>query len=91
MIVKYLLDAIYTLLTSVFGVLPSLPATPTEVQNIGETATVFIAYPVRVLAYIYGWDLFWIVVGLAILLWQFRRAYHVIMWILRKIPALGLS
>ena len=86
MIVDAIFNTIATLITTVFGVLPSLPPVPQPLLDGANWLTQTIAQVSGVLAYIYGGFMYYFIFALLIALITFEQIYHFTMWIIKKLP-----
>lgn len=86
MIFNVFFAAISTLIQTVFGILPDLPDMPVGITNALETVRDFILYGVSVLGSLLGWTFLLIVLPILIVLANFNWIYHLVLWILKKLP-----
>lgn len=90
MILEALLNLIFNLLKIVFGWI-SLPAFPEGLTNSIESFLNLIFDNVTLLGFFIRPTTIMIVVPILIILLNFEDIYKITMWILRKIPFLGLQ
>lgn len=79
------------LLLFAFGIFGNLPPTPSWLSDTSSTLVDLVVWPVQLLAGLIGGHLFFgtiILIG-AVMAWE--PIYHLTMWILKKIPVLGIK
>jgi len=91
MIINFLINALCSLLKLIFGILPTLPATPTAVVDGGQWIIDQIVGVISVLTTILTPTLVAAVVVVLIAELTFQNAYHGVMFILRKIPVINIK
>lgn len=91
MIVKWFLDAIYLLVTTVLGVIPNLPAMDSNITNSLNYASTVLTNGVGFVKYFYGGAFFNVIIGIGILLINFDVLWNTAFFIIRKIPMLGVK
>lgn len=91
MLIDWLLTAVQTLITSVFGILPSLPPMPDPIINAGNWFVATVGSIVGLLRYFYTPVFFDILMVLFIAFLAFEQIYHLTMWILKKIPVVNVK
>lgn len=91
MIIEFIVRNMVTMLKSIFGILPNVPTTPVAIVNAGSWASDQIVQVVSLLRMVYSTSLFnaLLVIGVAII--GFESVYHLVMWIIRKIPMLSIK
>lgn len=91
MIISVFLTIVKTLLTTVLGVLPNLPAMPAPIITGGQYVMTMISSGVGFVKYLYGTALFNAVISLLVLLIAFDQIWNLVFFIIRKIPVLGIK
>lgn len=81
----------FALLTTAFLAMPNLPPIDPSVAAIGDTVLGFMSHAYFILAYLFSPLLLGFALSAAIGIMFFEQIYHGIMWILRKIPVLGIN
>jgi len=91
MVYVVLILAAVALLSFAFGLLGNLPATPDWLVGTSSLLVEYISWPVHILASILNDHLFYgsLIIVAAVMAWE--PVYHSIMWVLRKIPILGIK
>lgn len=79
------------LLLAAFALMPPLPPIPPELIEFNEKIETVLSSGVDILRYVLTPTLTFIVFTVAIAIFVAEPAYHGVMWILRKIPALGIK
>lgn len=79
------------LLVTVFAVMPDLPATPETLVYIQNTFNDVLLFAIQFIRYFLTPQLTFVMVMVIIAVFAFEPVYHGIMWILRKIPILGIK
>jgi|GEM_PF-570926 len=92
MIIDGLLHLLLDFLTGVFVSIPwDIPAMPASITGATSWITDTIGATTSVLRYIYGSALFDALIAVIAAIWGFELIYHIIMWVLRKIPILSIK
>ena len=86
MIFEYVILAITTIINFVLGLLPTLPPMPTVVTDATTFLLGIIENASGALSYLYSETLFDAIIVMMIALFTFEYLYHMIMWLIRKIP-----
>ncbi|MDO4261338.1 MAG: hypothetical protein Q4C82_04610 [Eubacteriales bacterium] len=90
MIIKGLFSLIIALLNIVFGWV-SLPAMPEAVDTAFQTLLSYIEAGIGFVWLIVPREMVLVVVPVILVLSNFDKLYSVVMWVLRKIPFLGIE
>jgi len=90
-IFQFILDTILTVIKGVFYILPTVPATPSAISTAGTWVTDQISGAMAVLNMVYGATLLAAIMVVIIAMFTFEWIYHTIMWIVRKLPMIGVS
>jgi len=87
----FIIGIAIALVTYVVGFMPNLPPIDPGIVAVGDSINGFMSQAYFLLCYIFSPVLvvFAITAGIAIM--TFEHIYHGIMWILRKIPVLGIN
>lgn len=91
MVQVVLILAAVSLMSFVFGLFGNLPPTPDWLQGVADGAIDLMTFGVYTLSWLFTAQLFFgtmVIVG-AVMVWE--PVYHLIMWVLRKIPILGIK
>lgn len=91
MIIDWILTAVQTLITTVFGILPNLPAMPQVIVDAGNWFVNTVTSMAHLFAYFYTPTFFNIVLVLLGLLLGFEQIYHLTMWIIKKVPVINVK
>lgn len=91
MIVSSILDLLKFLITTIFGILPNIPAMPTDLTNGINTFLDIIFDNVGLLGLFVPINVMKIAIPIAIVIINFDHIYKLTLWILKKIPMLGMN
>lgn len=91
MILDYLIQSAVNILLSIINALPTIPAMPTAISDSGDWAVAQIITVTSLLQLIFSEPLLTACVVIVAVFYAFEPAYHLILWVLRKIPTLGIS
>jgi len=91
MIINFLVNILVKLLILIFGVLPTIPATPAEVTSGGQWIIDQIVGVISVLTTILTPALVAAVVVVLVAELAFQNVYHGVMFVLRKIPVINIK
>jgi len=91
MILDVILNAIDSLITTVFSILPTLPPTPPQIIAAGDWLINMVSQATGLLKYLYTPTLFNIITVLVVALLLFEQIYHLGMWIIKKIPIINVK
>lgn len=89
MIIELLLDAIYGIMSTLMVL--DIPDLPQEVHNYIDTAFDYIVAGAGIVANYTPLDYLMILFGVLLAIDAGILIYHLVMWIIRKIPMLGMS
>lgn len=91
MILVVLILAGTALMAFVFGLFGNLPATPSWLEGVADGAIDLFYFGTATMSWLIGARLFFATLALVsvVLLWE--PVYHLIMWVLRKIPILNIK
>lgn len=81
----------FGLLTTALALMPDLPPIDPSIVAVGESINQFAGQASFLLNYIFSPILVTFAVSAAVGIIFFEHIYHGIMWILRKIPVLGIK
>lgn len=90
MIIKALLELIFGLLTIVFAPI-NLPQLPEGIQSVVNQLVDLLVGSVGILGLFLDWNVVKYLVPLVIVIANFDRIWNMIMFILRKIPFIGVE
>lgn len=91
MIIVGLLNVIKLLLDLIFNILPNLPPFPTSLNNAIEYVLNIIFDTASLIGLFVHMDTVAILLPMALLVINFNRIYHILMWLVKKIPALNIK
>jgi len=91
MILDYIIQFAINTLLGLINALPTIPAMPTAIKTSGDWAGQQIVSVTALLNMIFSEPLLTAVVVIVAVFYVFEPAYHLILWVLRKIPTLGIS
>lgn len=91
MIFQFILDAILATVTAIFTVLPSAPALPSAISTAGTWVVTQVSNSIAFLNMIYGTTLLAAIIVVAIGIFTFEWIYHTVMWIIHKVPLIGVD
>lgn len=86
MIIESILNAIMVVVTTIFNILPDLPAMPAEIVSGGAWVVSAVANVSGLFAWLYGQSLYIAIIAMAIALINFEHLYHATLWVIRKLP-----
>lgn len=89
--IVFIVIAGIALFIAVFAALPSLPPIPSEIESVGNTFIDGIGMSFNLLLYIFNPAVFMACFTVFFGVLFFEPIYNGIMWILRKIPVLGIK
>lgn len=90
MILLFLLNVFITVIEAIFGILPSVPATPDAIVSGGDWVINSIATVRSVLSLVYGDTLLIAIFVVVIGIFSFDSIYRLVMWVLHKLPVLNV-
>ncbi len=91
MIVNALLNAIYKIFSVVFSAINIPPISADTIQAIDDLFTVIFDNTESIIGLFIPWTVINVLLPIIIVLEIALPVYHLVMWILRKIPFLGVS
>lgn len=91
MIYVLIITAAIALLAGVFVLMPDLPPIPSAIDTSINTALDLMQQGIYLIAYLIGAPLFYATIVVLIAVFAFEPIYHLIIWVLRKIPVLGIK
>lgn len=91
MVVNFIIHAVLSILQTILGVLPTVPAVPSAVVSGGDWVVSTIASVISVLRMVYGGPLLDAIVIVIVALFNFEWIYHTVLWIVRKIPMINIK
>lgn len=80
-----------TLLTTVFALMPDLPPTPQMLLDFSDELANLLETSIQYIRYVLSPLLTFVVLVVVSAVFMGEHLYHAIMWILRKIPILGIK
>lgn len=89
--IVFIIIAAVALLTAVFVVMPDLPATSELLISMQEAFNSILLNAIQFIRYFLSPQLTFVVVMVIAAVFASEPIYHGIMWILRKIPVLGIK
>ncbi len=91
MIISSILDLLKFLIKTIFGVLPSIPSAPESIVSGINGFLDIIFDNVGLLGIFVPISTIKVVIPIAIVIINFDHIYKITMWIIKKIPMLGIS
>lgn len=91
MIIDFLISSMLGFIRVVFGILPSVPATPQSVIDGGQWITDQISAVISVLNMVYTPALLAATLIIIVGMFTFEWIYHTAMWIIRKVPFINIK
>lgn len=79
------------LLTTVVALMPNLPPIDPGIAAVGDSVLAYMSQAYFLLAYLFSPVLLGFAISAAVSVLFFEHIYHGIMWVLRKIPVLGIK
>jgi len=89
--IVFIIIAAIALLTVVFVAMPDLPATPEFLITMQQAFNDILLNAIQFIRYFLTPQLTFISLVVVIAVFASEPVYHAIMWILRKIPVLGIK
>lgn len=91
MIIKALFSLVLSLFSFLLGLFPSIPAFPDEVSQVLATVKEYIVSGMGILnSFMYG-QVIVVMLGISVGLFVAYEVYIFIMWVVKKIPLLGIE
>lgn len=90
MIIEGLLELIYGLFEIIFSFI-ELPPLPVEIQNVIDTAVSYMLGGIGFLKVFIDFDFLGILVPIVIIIINLDKIWKLVMFVLRKIPFLGIE
>lgn len=90
MIVEAVLDLISGLIKTLFGWI-DLPDLPSAIETIIDQTFTYIESGFGIVAIFVDFNVVKILLPLVVIIVNFDRAYHLVLFVLRKIPFLGIK
>ena len=90
MILEAIFELVFMLLSIIFAQI-HLPGLPSEVQSIVDQVIGYIVGAVDLLGFFLDWNMVKILIPIVIIIVNLDKIWHLIMFILRKIPFLGMQ
>ena len=90
MILEAIFELVFMLLSIIFAPI-QLPGLPPEVQSIVDQVIGYIVGAVDLLGFFLDWNMVKILIPIVIIIVNLDKIWHLIMFILRKIPFLGME
>jgi len=86
MLLNIIVDIIAGIFTALNGLIPNIPTMPTEISDIADTLSTSIATGWGTIVGFFGVGFMVAVLGMVIAIINFTHVYHLILWVLRKLP-----
>jgi len=86
-----ILTVLLAIVMGVFGILPDVPPIPTAIADASQDVIDFVGQGTSLLAVIFTPALLSAAVVVILAMFFFSKVYHVTMWVLKKIPLLGIK
>lgn len=91
MVILLIIGAALALMSFAFGFMGNFPATPDFIESLAYSGIDLIGTGIRVLAWLMSPPLFFGSIALFFGVMIAEPVYHLTMWILKKIPMLGIK
>lgn len=78
-------------ITGLFSIVPNVPATPTAVEDGADWVITTVAGISSVFQQIYSPALLTALIAMVLVLFNFERVYFLVLWVLKKIPAINIK
>lgn len=91
MVLDFIFNIFASIVKSVFGILPTVPAIDSSISNAGTWITTNVSDLISVIHLIYGRTLFNVIMLTVLVLLNFEWVYHTILWIIKKIPIINIK
>jgi len=79
------------LMSFVFGLFGNLPPTPIWLEGVADSAIDLFMFPMYTLSWLIGAHLFFGTLALIVVVMTWEPVYHLTLWVIRKIPVLGIK
>jgi len=86
-----LIIAALALLSFAFGIFGNIPPTPDWLTGTSDSLVDLIVWPIQIMAGLIGAHLFFGTIILIGVVMAWEPIYHLVIWVLRKIPILGIK
>lgn len=86
MIFEIFIDMIFTVITGALDLVPSIPQFPEYMDSIKTTFMTWVADTSEWLDFLLGIDFMTFAIPLLLGVLYFEQAYHITMWLIRKLP-----
>lgn len=90
MIIEAVINLVTTLIHAVFGFI-NIPAMPEGIETSINYVFDLLFNGVQFLGFVMHWEVVKVLLPILLAVLVLEQAYHVIMWIIRKLPFLGMS
>jgi len=91
MVYVVIILAAVALMSFVFGLFGNLPPTPDWLVGTADGAIDLFRGAIYTFSWLIGPHLFFLTLGVIVTLLLWEQIYHLIMWVLRKIPILNIK
>lgn len=91
MTIVFIVLAGLVVLVAGFAMMPDLPPLDPTISALSDQMIGLISQGVNVLVYLLTPTLYFAVIATIIALFAFEHVYHAVLWVLRKIPGLGIN
>lgn len=91
MIVLTVIIIVFGILKGLFWIVPSLPQMPEEITSAITTVFSYLVGATNFVSWLLTPQLLVFIVSTSILILTFDTVYGMVMWVLRKIPYLGIE
>ncbi len=91
MLVEWALDLADLLIKAIFSILGLLPDMPSEVVSVMDSFFEIIFTGVNIFNFFVPLDFVAILIPIVIAILNFDKIYKLVMWVLRKIPFIGVE
>jgi len=90
MIIDAMVHGILSVVETIMSIFPTLPPIDSSIVTAGNWIVTTVGEGAAFASFVYGSTLLAALVGVAIVVWAFEPIYHVVMWVIKKIPFLNV-
>ena len=91
MIITSIFSTVIVFVNGIIGLIPTLPQFPTAFTNALDWLSIHLVTAIIIFKYLFGETFFNVTIVAVIALLTFEYTYHLVMWVARKIPFLGVK
>jgi hypothetical protein len=86
MVIDFIINSVMVVFNTVMTTLPDLPDVPISFSTIADQAIYFVTSTSSFIFDVFGKTFVMAILGLGIALLLFENVYHLIMWVIKKLP-----